>query len=341
MDSTRKAIRVFDAFPKTPPSDQVGSYRGSYSTLLTYFFMLFMIWVQIGGYIDGYIDHQYSVDESIRTTIELNIDIIVKMPCKYLDTNVKDITEDRYMAEEVLNFEGLNLPEMFWRELSPKVPMPLNLDHILADSLEASFYTKGSRLNLEANSCRIYGSIPINRVKGDFHITAEGHAYFGMGMAPKESINFSHYIGEFSFGTFYPYIENTLDSVSHVTKDNRHTYHYNLKIIPMVFGKLGHYIETTQYSAQLFETSKTFYPGIFIQYDFDPIKMTTSETRLTFLQFVIRLVNIIAGLWIICKSLYHIMEKLIIVFLGKEFARRGDEKKGGLLDDPVEDFETI
>lgn len=342
MDSTKKYIRVFDAFPKQPPSDQVRSVRGSYSTFLTYFFMLFIIWVEIGGQLDGYIDHQYSVDDKIRERIDLNIDIIVAMPCKYLDANVRDITEDRFLAEEILNFEGLRVPPHFWK-LTPeeKDTKSVGIDNILANSLEADFVGEGRRVNVELPACRISGTIPINRVQGDFHITAEGYGYMGANVADESELNLTHMINEFSFGTFYPYIDNTLDRTSQSTDTKRHTFHYNLKIIPSVFGKLGHEVETTQYSVQMYETDNKYVPGIFFKYDFDAIKMSTIEKRMSFLQFLTRIVTIIGGLWVMASWAYKLSEKLIVLTFGKEFAKRGEEKKGGLLDAEEEEFEKI
>lgn len=306
--------------------------------------MVFLIWVQIGGYIDGFIDHQYSVDEVIRSTLNLNIDIMVAMPCKYLDANVRDVTEDRNMAEEILNLEGMIAPNAFWNMGKEKNVRTPDLDIVLSNSLEADYVTKGVRTNLEAPACRIYGTVPINRVEGDFHITAEGMGYMGMsGVTPVDALNFTHFINEFSFGTFYPYIDNALDLTSRKTSKKKHTFHYNLKVIPTVYSKLGHEIDTNQYSVRVYETDDKYAPGIFIKYDFDPIKMTVIEKRLSFFQFIIRLVTIIGGLWVIAQWLYRGMEKLIVIVFGKEFARRGEEKKkGGLLDDePEDDFEKI
>lgn len=304
--------------------------------------MVFLIWVQIGGYIDGYIDHQYSVDEIVRNTLDLNIDIVVAMPCKYLDANVRDVSEDLYLAEEILNFEGVNLPNAFWNMAkSKKSTITPDIDNVLSNSLEADFVAKGQRHNLELPSCRIFGSIPINRLEGDFHITAEGYGYRRPQVTPEELLNFTHFINEFSFGKFYPYIENSLDGTVQKTSNGRHTYHYNLKVVPTIYGKLGHEIDTNQYSVRMYETDNKYSPGIFIQYDFDPIKMSIIEQRLSFFQFVIKLVTIIGGLWVMASWLYRFMEKIIILTFGKEFARRGEEKKSGLLDDPIEVYESI
>ena len=81
------------------------SQRGGLSTLLTYFCGLLILWIEIGGYIGGYVDRQFTVDDQIRSTLTINVDMIVAMPCQFIHTNVEDITHDTYLAGETLNFE--------------------------------------------------------------------------------------------------------------------------------------------------------------------------------------------------------------------------------------------
>lgn len=342
LADTRKAMRTFDAFPKRPSVDQVRSERGAMSTLTTYFCMIFLIWVEFGGYIDGYINYEFSVDPVIRETINLNVDIIVAMPCKYLDANVRDSTDDRFLCEELLNFEGVtaNVPEHYFKaEAKAKNN---NIDNIFGESMEAEFLHKGSRTNLDLPYCRISGIVPINRVQGDFHITAEGHAYFGTERVKKDQLNFSHYINEFSFGTFYPYIENNLDMTYKKTEEKGHTFHYSLKVIPTDYKKLGASVQTTQYSVAAFETTDKYASGIFFKYDFEPIRMGVVEERMPFFQFLIKVITIVGSIWVIGQWLYKALEQFILVSFGEQVARRGQEKKkGGLLDKDEEDIESI
>ncbi|GMM29698.1 Erv41 protein [Martiniozyma asiatica (nom. inval.)] len=334
MDNTRRIVHSFDAFPKRPSQQQVRSDRGGFSSLLTYFFLIFMIWVEIGGYFDGYIDYQFSVDDKIRETVTLNVDIIVAMPCKYLDANCRDETNDRFLAEEILNFEGMlpNIPEYFFAKENQVKSQ--NIDQAFGKAMEADFIEKGVRRNVDLPFCRITGTLPINRLRGDFHITAENYGYFGKNQIEKEKLNFSHYISEFSFGTFYPMMENNLDMTYKKTDDSGHTFHYSLKVVPTVYKKLGAEVDTNQYSVNFFETSDRYAPGIFIKYEFDPIKMRIVEQRISFWSFLIKVITIIGSLWVVAQWAYKGMDKLIYIVLGEKFARRGEEKKeGGLLDE--------
>lgn len=325
-----------------PPSNQVRTTRGSISSIFTYVFLFFLIWVEIGGYIDGFIDYQFSVDDVIRTNLFLNMDITVASPCKSLQVDVRDSTADRMLAEEKLNFQGLPnaMPwEMYQKTkevVSPK------LEDILANSLGAKFVIEGQRQNDDLPYCRIFGTLPVNRVRGSLYITGKGFGSTFLRSQP-QTLNFTHQITEFSFGDFYPYFDNPLDMTYQVTEENAHTFQYKLSVIPTQYEKLGVDIDTTQYAMSLYESSRKYVSGIFVQYDFEPIKMIVAERRLSFWHFLIKLVTIIGGIWIVCKWCYRVLEKLLTVALGKDVLRRGEEKKeGGLLDSLDEEtFEKI
>ncbi|KAG7802910.1 hypothetical protein KL944_001802 [Ogataea haglerorum] len=330
MDRSKGFIRTFDAFRK-----------GSYSTIITYLFILFLVWVEVGGYIDGAIDHQFTVDELVRKDLVINLDLVVAMPCNYIHTNVRDLTDDRFLAAELLNYQGttFNIPR--WYEQSAKKIVTPELEAVLERSLQARFQYQGEHHDEGAPACRIFGAIPVNRVKGELHITARGYGYRDRTRIPAEALNFTHAISEFSFGEFFPYLDNPLDMTLKMTDSHLHTFRYHLNVVPTLYRKLGVEIDTNQYSLSLTESSGKYVPGIFFQYDFEPIKLVVEETRLSFWQFVVRLVTILGGILVVAGWLYKLLDKLIMITLGKEFAKRGQEKKEGGLLDNVEDFEKI
>lgn len=329
-------MKTFDAFPKVQSAHTVRSSRGSYSTILMITSLLFLIWVEIGGFIDGFVEQQFIVDNVVRNNLRINLDISVAMPCNFLHTNVRDETEDRFLAAELLNYEGVfNIPYAFYRD-GNSISTP-ELDNVIRDSLQAEFNIQGQHVNEDAPGCRIYGAIPVNRVKGDFHITAKGYGYRDRTITHEQSLNFTHVITEFSFGDFYPYIDNPLDMTYKSTQDHIHSFHYRLNVIPTVYKKLGLEIDTNQYSLRSFETSRRHIPGIFFRYDFEPLKLKVEEQRMSFLRFVVRLANIVGGILVISQWFFKLADKIIVYVFGERVARRGEEKAKSLLDidDPV------
>lgn len=68
------------------------------------------------------------------------------------------------------------------------------------------------------DGCHVQGSFPIKKVQGAFHVSAQGHGFFGL-HTPHEKVsmtltkvNFTHRIDSLSFGKKYPgtrYMSNT------------------------------------------------------------------------------------------------------------------------------------
>ncbi|CAI5758614.1 unnamed protein product [Candida verbasci] len=345
MDNFSKRVKTFDAFPKVDPQHQVRSERGGFSTILTYFLGLLLLWIEIGGFLGGYIDRQFMVENIIKSDLRINVDMIVGMPCEYLHTNVEDITRDRYLAGEMLNFEGCNffIPQGFKINNPNDFHDTPDLEEVMQESLRATFQTEGLRVNEGAPACHIFGSIPVNQVKGEFRITGKGFGYADRRKIPLESLNFSHAIQEFSFGEFYPFINNPLDATGKVTDKNLQIYIYHAKVVPTIYEKLGLVVDTNQYSItehhreiiteDQSKRSNTVPPGIYFRYNFEPIKLIIAEKRIPFLQFVAKLGTIGGGLLIAAGYLFRLYEKLLLILFGRRYVDQGKEKRnGGILD---------
>lgn len=342
MDAFSLRVRTFDAFPKVDLQHTERSSRGGFSTLLTYFCGLFLVWVEVGAFLGGYVDHQYALDHSVRELVALNVDILVAMPCQFLHTNVQDITDDRFLAAEVLNFEGTNffVPESFAINNANQGLSESGLDDIMRESMRAEFRLEGARFDEGAPACHIFGSIPVNKVKGDFRITGKGFGYRDRLNVPFEALNFTHVILEFSYGDFYPFLNNPLDFTGKTTDERLQAYKYYAKVVPTVYQRLGVVVDTNQYS--LTEQHHAYklgphgrpsgIPGIFFNYDFEPIRLVVTEKRLPFLQFVAKLGTIVGGLMVLAGYAYRLYEKLLGLAFGRKYVKRDTEKlQGGLL----------
>lgn len=307
-------------------------------------FVLFLTYVELGQFFGGEIDHQFKVDNTVQKDLRINMDIVVAMPCNFIHTNVKDLTEDRFLASELLHYEGFSffVPEGYRRDDNYDVSTP-DLDKVMAEGIVAEFRDRGDAKDSGAPACHIYGSIPVNKVQGDFHITAKGYGYRDRSHVGIESLNFSHVISEFSFGEFYPYIHNPLDATVKLTEEHLQSYQYYLNVVPTQYKKLGVEIDTNQYSTSLLKKQYTLekkgVPGIFFKYDFEPISLIVEDKRIPFVSFLIRLATIYGGLIIVAKYLYKTFDKVLILLFGKKFAARGEEKKASLLDDYDDDEE--
>lgn len=337
MKSFSKKVRVFDAFPKVDSEHSVRSQRGGLSTILTGLCMLLIIWVQIGGYLGGYVDHRFSVDKEIRLSLNINVDIVVATPCLELVTNVMDFTSDRYLAGEVLNFQGteFRIPEMFRVNSHNNEHVTPELDEIMTETLRAEYSLKGARVNENAPACHVFGTIPVNQVKGEFYITSRAAAIYNAG-AMETLSNFSHVVYEFSYGEFFPFINNPLDFTAKTTDEFQQSYKYFAKVVPTVYEKLGLVIDTTQYSiTEIHHKSgaNDLRPaGIYFSYSFEPIKLYIKENRISFFLFLAKLATILSGLLIAGGYLFRLYESLLVIVFGRKFVEKDTEQKeGGLL----------
>lgn len=293
--------------------------------------------MELGDWFDGHIYRTFTVDGVENDTLQLNLDLVVAMPCNYLHTNILDLSRDRTLAADYLSFEGVNfyVPTEYLLNDQRRIQTP-NMDEIMRDSLLAEFRSGIRDLDSGAPACHIFGQVPITKISGDFHITAKGYTYRDFrSFVPTEALNFSHVISEFSFGDFYPYLQNPLDFTAKTTEKHVSRFQYFLLAVPTVYKRLGVDIETYQYA--ITEQDKSFdhpyegMPGIFVRYDFEPIKMIIEDKRISFTAFVVRLVTVCGGLVICFFWLYKGFDKLLVAIFGKR-ATIGQEKAKSLLD---------
>ncbi|KAF3912581.1 hypothetical protein ABW21_db0205856 [Orbilia brochopaga] len=294
-------IKSFDAFPKTRVSYTTRSSKGGVITLIFVSICVWLIWGEMAVFLDGKSEEHFSVQGGEGHSMQINLDFIVAMPCDTLHVNVQDAAGDRILAGDLLT----------------KTPTEF-----------ASSEAHKFKLNLpkrpKGNSCRIYGSMDVNRVMGDFHITAKGHGYWEPGQHVDHGIfNFSHVVNELSFGEFYPKLVNPMDGVVASTEDKFYRYQYFLSIVPTTYMSRGRTLHTNQYSVteQGRSMSPQSVPGIFFKFDVEPIKLTISDSSTSWIYFIVRLANVIGGVMVAGGWLYKISDGVLGSFLPSR--RRG------------------
>lgn len=153
----------------------------------------------------GYESHTFAVEKGVSHDLQINLDIVVAMKCGDIHINVQDAAGDRILAGAVMKEDSTN-----WKQwVDNKGVHRLNMDdngkivtgedyhehdegfgeehvHDIIAAAKKAKFRKTPRLKWGppgGDSCRIYGSLKVNKVQGDFHITARGHGYqeFGAG----------------------------------------------------------------------------------------------------------------------------------------------------------------
>lgn len=167
-------------------------------------FSLVFVWAEISRWWAGSETHNFAVEKGVSEEMQLNIDVVVHMACHDLHINVQDAVGDRIIATSTLHQdetnwdiwadrsgvhklgqdkEGRVVTGAGWEQLyRPEEGFGEEHIHdIVAAGKKRARFAKTPRTNRVKDSCRIYGSMDLNKVQGDFHITARGHGYWETG----------------------------------------------------------------------------------------------------------------------------------------------------------------
>lgn len=145
--------------------------------------------------------HAFAVEKKVGRNLKINLDIVIPMKCEDLHINVQDAAGDRILAAEMLKRDPTQWVQWvdekgvhkLGRDEHGKIVTGEEHDHdegfgeehvhdivAAAGGFRKSKFAKTPRLKWGAaggDSCRIFGSLDVNKVQGDFHITARGHGY--------------------------------------------------------------------------------------------------------------------------------------------------------------------
>ncbi|KAK9324784.1 endoplasmic reticulum vesicle transporter-domain-containing protein [Lipomyces orientalis] len=321
MENVAKGVRTFDAFPKVSSTYTTRSSQGGVVTIVLSIICIFLIWTEMGSYFAGVEEQQFAVDSSIGWDMQVNVDITVAMPCVMLHVNVQDTSGDRLLAAELLEMEGTEFDLASTHELTieSRADADDDLHSVFSRAKVAKKFRKTKKSHPNAPACRIYGSFKLNKVQGDLHITAKNYGYMDDSRSHAHvtpgSLNFSHVMDEFSFGDYYPKLENPLDGVAALINTNFFRYQYYLSIVPTMYVGYGgrNVVFTNQYAVTEQPTTQvnpSHPPGIFFKYDIEPIGLTITERRVPFWQFLVRLVNVVGGIVICTGWLYPLIDSM-------------------------------
>ncbi|KAK6329683.1 hypothetical protein TWF696_003553 [Orbilia brochopaga] len=325
-----EGIKSFDAFPKTRVSYTTRSSKGGIITLIFVSICVWLIWGEMTVFLDGKSEEHFSVQGGEGHSMQINLDVIVAMPCDTLHVNVQDAAGDRILAGDLLTKAPADFVSSEAHTLNKKGTGERRQAFDGSDEVirKAGKKKKKFKLNLpkrpKGNSCRIYGSMDVNRVMGDFHITAKGHGYWEAGQHVDHGIfNFSHVVNELSFGEFYPKLVNPMDGVVATTEDKFYRYQYFLSVVPTTYRSRGRTLHTNQYSVteQGRSMSPQSVPGIFFKFDIEPIKLTITDSSTSWVYFMVRLANVVGGVMVAGGWLYKISDGVLGSFLPSR--RRG------------------
>jgi len=347
-------VQAFDAFPKAKPQYVTKTSGGGKWTVVMLLVSSLLIFSEFTRWWRGHETHTFAVEKGVGHGLQINLDIVLKMKCDDVHINVQDAAGDRILAGDKLDRKPTN-----WHQWVDKKGVHslgkdaqgrlitgegfhdegFGQDHV-HDIINAAGgrqgkFAKTPRLRGEGDSCRIFGSLDVNKVQGDFHITARGHGYQEFREhLDHNAFNFSHIVSELSFGAFYPSLLNPLDLTVSGTPNHFHKFQYFLSVVPTVYSidSSNLYRSRTVFTNQYAVTEQSHIvgehtvPGIFFKYDIEPMLLTVEESRDSFLRFVVKVVNVFSGVLVAGHWGFTLTEWAIAVW-----GRRARRKSEGVL----------
>lgn len=316
-----KVVKELDAFSKVPEDYVKPTTRGGLFSVVAISTIIILVVSEISYYRDSEIVYEYSVDTDMNSQLKLFFDITIAMPCEYLGADVVDAAgASKSLAHEVHKeaavFE-LTDSQQEWLKSKQKFIKQFEGTRALKDVLfdsdvnhQKPFPNRNDVHAITPNSCRIHGHIEVNKVAGNFHITAgqavphpQGHAHLNA-FVPSHLVNFSHRIDRFGFGISTPGNIDPLEGTYIIAKNRNHLFQYYLQIVPTSLELRTGFMSTNQYSVT--ERNRTIdhtagshgLPGLFFKYDIYSMMVKIREVDRPFLMFLVRLCATVGGVFV-------------------------------------------
>jgi len=301
----------FDAFPKLPSSYKARSESRGFFTLFVALIAILLVLNDVGEYIWGWPDYEFSIDTQGQTFMKVNVDMVVNMPCQYLTVDLRDVVGDRLFLSKAFRRDGTRF-DIGQATTLKEHAQALSARQAIAQSRNSrglfSWFHRAEpefrptyNYETDGSACRIYGSLLTKKVTANLHITTLGHGYNSPIHVGHDKMNLSHVITEFSFGPYFPDIAQPLDYSFEIAREPFMAYQYFLHVVPTTYiVPRSPPLDTNQYSVTHYTRKLEHFqgtPGIFFKFDLDPMVITIHQRTTSLVQFIIRCVGVIGGVF--------------------------------------------
>lgn len=345
-----QTVKSLDAFPKTSEECIEKTTTGGTFSVLSLVVILWLMVMEMMYYLETSFTYTFIPDTEFSEKLKINVDITVAMPCRYVGADVLDMTGQQVMTfgsldmedtwweldpEQRIHFDGMQQVNSYFREQFHSIHQLLWRSGYI--NIFGDFPRRRVTPNKEKDACQVVGTLEINKVAGNFHITAgktiplpRGHAHLAVFMDDKD-YNFTHRINKLSFGDPAPGIIHPLEGDEELAEKNLMSYQYFITVVPTYVSTYSYRGSTFQYSVS--EQSREIAhdknshgtPGIFFKYDVSALRVNVHERHESLLAFLTRLCGIIGGV-MTCSGLVSSLVSLAVdCFTCRFFQRQSDK----------------
>lgn len=314
-------VTELDAFPKVPETYVEYTASGAYVAVLTFFLVVLLIYSELNYYFWPGLKFRFTPDADLHAKLQLNVDMTVAMPCDLIGADILDKTNTNAytfgrLREEPTWWELEEAQRTYFDEVQRLNQYLREEYHQFQDVLWNSGFSKlysdmpARRVapTHAKDACRVHGMLTLNKVAGNFHVTAGkvlpimgAHAHM-TGFMETTDYNFSHRIEKLSFGDDHAGIIQPLEGDEKQTDINLVNFQYFIDVVPTEVHTLTGKKLTYQYSVKdhvrPIDHSRGSHgtPGIYFKYDISALKVQVTKDRLGFFQFLVRLCAGVGGL---------------------------------------------
>ncbi|KAJ7811570.1 DUF1692-domain-containing protein [Mycena olivaceomarginata] len=240
-------------------------------------FVTFLLMLNdIGEFVFGWPDHEFSVDTKESSFMNINVDLVVAMPCSFISVDLRDAVGDRLFLSNT-------------RGRRPGHPPRRHQAHSQALSARQAV--------AQSRNSRGFFSTMFQWANPEPYMPRYKHEPDARGL-----MNLSHVITEFSFGPYFPDITQPLDNSLEITHDPFVAYQYFLHVVPTTYiAPRSAPLHTNQYSVTHYTRVLDHHsgtPGIFFKFDLDPMSLTIHQRTIGIVQLIIRMVGVIGGVFV-------------------------------------------
>jgi len=297
-----------------------------------------LLWSELNYFFDPGFKFRFVPDTDFESKLQINVDMTVAMPCESIGADILDITNQNTftfgrLTEEDTWFELDHIQKQHFTSIQTFNEYLREEYHALQSVLWKSGHAhlygdlppRRSDPDEPKDACRIHGSLTLNKVSGNFHITAgksvplfRGHAHLTAFMDPEE-YNFTHRINKFSFGSPHGGIIQPLEGEEKISDTNMMTFQYFVQIVPTDIQSsfTGGMYQTYMYSVKdqsrpiSHDSGSHGMPGIYFKYDMSALKVLATQDREPLPQFLVRLCAGVGGLVATSQILCSLIKSLI------------------------------
>ncbi|CAD8177444.1 unnamed protein product [Paramecium pentaurelia] len=331
IGGVQSRLRKLDIYRKLPADLTEPTTAGALISVISTIVIVVLFITELQAYIEVDNSSEMFVDinrggEQIRVNLDIEFH---KFPCDILSLDVQDI-----MGSHVVNVEGRLIKKRIKNGQIISEEVHSNHeghDHHGQQSID---FVRIEQAFKEKEGCQIAGYIIVNKVPGNFHVSA--HAFGGIlhqvfQRSQIHTLDLSHTINHISFGEeddlikikkqFQKGVLNPLDNTKKIAQPQGGTgmmFQYYISVVPTTYIDVqGNEYYVHQFTANSNEVQTDHLPAVYFRYDLSPVTVKFLQYRESFLHFLVQICAILGGVFTIASIVDGMIHKSVVALLKK------------------------